>query len=108
IYLTLSIVFLLMASFRATGYAAGLILLNSIFFLSYFLKSIISLIKCKFKCLEGYALFFVSPTFVIVWLKLDFEYYHFYYHLFYFTILIGLILFLYKKNRDHLQNTNII
>jgi hypothetical protein len=97
-----------MASYRLTGYAVGLMLLNSIFFLTYFLKSIISLFKCKFKCLEAYTLFFMSPTFLIAWLKIDFEYYHFYYHLFYFTILIGLILFLHKSNRDYIQSSKII
>lgn len=97
-----------MASLGFSGYGAGLILLNATFFLWYFVKSIIAAFKCKFKCLKAYVLLFMSPTFLIFWSKLDFEYYHFYYHLIYFIIFIGLVLFLYNSERDYLQNKKII
>lgn len=108
IYLTGFITFLLMGKYRVTGYAAGLILLNVTFFLWYFVRSIINAVKCKFKCLKAYVLLLMSPTFLIVFLKLDFIYYHFYYHLIYFTVFLILLLLLYENNRSYIKGTKII
>lgn len=108
IYLTVFVVSLLMAKYRVTGYAAGLFLLSVIFFLWYFVLSIINAVKCKFKRLKAYVLLLMSPTFLIVSLKLDFNYYHFYYHLIYFTVFLILLLFLYKNDRGYIKDTKII
>jgi hypothetical protein len=97
-----------MAEYRIAGYALGLIFINAIFFIIYLVKSIIEIFKSKFKGLKGYILFVISFTFIIMWLKLDYEYYHFYYHLIYVAIVIGFGIVLFKTEPDYISSSKII
>lgn len=104
IYIILTTLLFILANFRISEYVIWIFVLNIIFTLIYFTSSFIDIIKSRFRSFKSYILLLMSPTFIIVFLKLDFERYHFYYHLAYTLILAVPALIIYKNQKKFIKN----
>lgn len=108
IYLLFSAVFLLMAAYRIKGYTAGLFFLNLVFFTIYFIKSIIGIFRNRKQNAGYYYYLIMSFTFPLIWLKWDFEYYHFYYHLIYVSFFTLFFFTLSRFNKINDVNIQLV